>query len=772
MTAAKAQNGFDSRALAREYIRFGFTIVPIPARSKRPVIEAWQDLRIGEREVAQYFSSDSNIGGLLGIGGLADVDLDAHEAVDIGPIWLPVTPARFGRPSKQLSHYLYLLNENLPTKRFEDPVEKTCILELRCVKREGTVGLQTVLPGSIHPSGEPVTWAAGLQKPAGVDGVSLLRSTHLIAAACLLARHWPERGRHHAMLALIGVLARSGWNEEETGRFCTAVAGNARTGSAERTSQVAANVRDTFRAHRAGHPTTGFTQLRELVPPDVVRKAAEWLGISEARRQVQEWPDPPPLGGALPPVEPFDLDLLPAVFRPLVEDVAERMQVTCDFVAIPLIVAMGAAVGRRAVMQPKAADSTWRVIPNLWGGVVAPPGYMKSAAIEAATEPLRKIERDSAGEYDGDQADYKRRKAEHDIQLNAWKQSATTAAKKKEALPAQPDDEPAEPQPKRYITNDATAEALHEILSVNPAGVLNLRDELSGWLAQLDKPGREADRAFWLEAWNGNGSYTMDRIMRGSIRAEACCVSVLGGIQPGRLRSYLAQALTDGPGNDGLMQRFQLLTWPDLGNGPWRYVDRPPRKDALDAVAKIFARIVQLDPANPRLYRFGPDAQILFIEWLDELEILIRGGSLHPALTSHLAKYRSLMPSLAMLFEIADCEATELVSLQHARQAADWCEYLRKHAERLYSCVTSPEMLLAQDLAAKIKAGKLTDKFHLRDIYTKGWAGLDTPPAARAAVEVLVDAAWVCRKETQAAPRGGRTPELYLVNPKVLHGDK
>jgi hypothetical protein len=56
---------------------------------------------------------------------------------------------------------------------------------------------------------------------------------------------------------------------------------------------------------------------------------------------------------------------------------------------------------------------------------------------------------------------------------------------------------------------------------------------------------------------------SIDRIGRGTIHVEACCMSMLGGIQPGRLRSYLVDALQDGPSNDGLIQRFQLLVWPD-----------------------------------------------------------------------------------------------------------------------------------------------------------------------------------------------------------------
>ena len=45
------------------------------------------------------------------------------------------------------------------------------------------------------------------------------------------------------------------------------------------------------------------------------------------RAQVgEEWPTPEPLAETLPPVLPFDLDLLPEAFRTLVADVAERMQ--------------------------------------------------------------------------------------------------------------------------------------------------------------------------------------------------------------------------------------------------------------------------------------------------------------------------------------------------------------------------------------------------------------------------------------------------------------
>ena len=78
------------------------------------------------------------------------------------------------------------------------------------------------------------------------------------------------------------------------------------------------------------------------------------------------------------------------------------------------------------------------------------------------------------------------------------------------------------------MTNDATIEKIVEILTDNPDQILYYRGKLMGWLRPLDKAGREADRAFYLEAWNGKGSFSVDRIGRGSLHVPAVCVSVLG----------------------------------------------------------------------------------------------------------------------------------------------------------------------------------------------------------------------------------------------------
>jgi hypothetical protein len=531
----------------------------------------------------------------------------------------------------------------------------------------------------------------------------------------------------------------------------------------------------------AGGTLEEFRALTEAAKPmdaaALSELRARWgLAEDEPRHQaptkmVDNWPKPEPIQSELPPVQPFSVELLPDSFRPLVADVAERMPVPEDYPAVVVVLCLAGAVNRRAVIQPKANDTSWVVVPNLWGGFIAPPGTMKSPVIQAATRPLNQIQTEWRGEHEEALKEYAREKEEHELRRAAWKEQFKAASKKGNAEPGRPGGEPEEPKLRRLVMNDATFEALHQTMSENPAGILVIRDELTGWWSQLDRAGREGERAFYLQAWNGDTGYTIDRIGRGTIHVEACCISMLGGIQPGRLRSYLADALEDGPSNDGLIQRFQLLVWPDMEQD-WKYVDRAPDQEATQKASEVFRTLVAMNPEEPARFRFDADALELFVDWLEELEAKIRGGELHPALISHLSKYRSLMPSLALLFHLAETAGSGnagTVSLASAKRAAAWCEYLESHARRVYSCIVTPQLRAARELADKIKRRKVgaDGSFSCRDVYLNGWSGLASPEAVKQAAVVLQDARWIGELPGESGPSGGRPSNRYEVNPRV-----
>jgi hypothetical protein len=89
------------------------------------------------------------------------------------------------------------------------------LTELRCLNKQGQVGLQTMVPNSIHPNGERVRFEPGLDdEPSPVDADALGLAVAKTAATVLLSWFFPAPGggRHAAFLALAGLLLRnSGW---------------------------------------------------------------------------------------------------------------------------------------------------------------------------------------------------------------------------------------------------------------------------------------------------------------------------------------------------------------------------------------------------------------------------------------------------------------------------------------------------------------------------------------------------------------------------------
>ena len=478
-------------------------------------------------------------------------------------------------------------------------------------------------------------------------------------------------------------------------------------------------------------------------------------------------PEPLP---ALPDVLAFDYSYLPDALRGYVKDISERMQCPPDFAAVGVMVMMAAIIGRKVAIRPMKQND-WTVIPNLWGAVVGNSGVMKSPTLAAALSPIKRLQ---AAAYET----FNKEKADHDAQaeLTRLQQSVNkTEARKalkgnksadvKELL--QPRETDNAPIPMRYITNNASYEALGELLMENPNGLLVEADEIIGLLKQLDAGGQEVARSFYLTAADGDKPYTFDRIMRGKgLHIDALCLSIIGGIQPGVLAEYVRQATGGGAGADGLLQRFGLMVYPDVSPN-WKEVDRHPNSAVREAVNLLAERLDKLNPVddigaevNPYdgvpFLHFDNEAQVLFSEWRASLEIRLRSGEEHPAIVSHLSKYRKLIPSLALINHLCDSRHSAVTEAALLRAIA-FSVYLESHAQRIYSYATRPDIDAAKTLLKRLAAGKLNDKFTMRDIYQKGWTGLETALKAEAALDLLMDYRHLKSVEVNT---GGR-PTIY-----------
>jgi putative DNA primase/helicase len=490
------------------------------------------------------------------------------------------------------------------------------------------------------------------------------------------------------------------------------------------------------------------------------------------------WPEAQPLPDELPPVMLFDFDLLPSSLRPWIQDIAERMQCPPDFPAIAAMVAVATVVGRKVGIRPRRQDD-WLVVPNLWGAVVGPPSVMKTPAIQEALRPLKRLEIDAKREFDEAMKEFNAQQLVAEQRRAVAKNAIKKALNEPEgdALEVARDaltQNVAQPTRRRFMVNDSTIEKLGEILNENPNSVLSFRDELIGLLKSLEKEGQEGARSFYLEAWNGTGRYTYDRIGRGTIDIEAAIVSLLGSIQPGPLRSYLRGAVSGNEEADGLMQRFQLAVYPDVST-TWRNVDRWPDTVAKNRAYEVICALDRLEPSavgaqfdnddsdGIPFLRFDPEAQNRFDEWRGELEHGLRSGEEHPVMVAHLAKYRSLIPSIALLCHLAEGRPGP-VGIVDLKRAIAWGRYLESHARRIFSGAVAPDSVEAMALAKKIVSGDLPDEFGLRDIYRNHWVGLSTRDAAARAVERLMDLDWLAQVDEGTA---GRPRRRYLVNPRI-----
>ena len=120
------------------------------------------------------------------------------------------------------------------------------------------------------------------------------------------------------------------------------------------------------------------------------------------------------------------------------------------------------------------------------------------------------------------------------------------------------------------------------------------------------------------------------------------------------------------------------------------------------------------------------------------LERRLRSGEMSPALEGHLAKYRKLVPSLALINHLADGGAGP-VSQRALLKALAAAYYLESHARRVYGSGHEGELAAAKAILKHIRNGDLTDGFTARDVHQRGWAHLTEREHVGVGLSLLVD---------------------------------
>ncbi len=387
----------------------------------------------------------------------------------------------------------------------------------------------------------------------------------------------------------------------------------------------------------------------------------------------------------LPKITP---DMLPISISGWVKDVCERIESPFEIGAVTALTLIGNLIGNKVGIRPKAKDN-WTVVPNLWGMIIGKPSIKKTPVYGELYKAVSRLEVEATKQNEEALKDY-------EIEFEVYKAKIKEAKKEDNLEKLKALEEPKKPSKTRYATSDGTIEAIADIISGNPNGLLITRDELSGFLKMMDKAGKEGDRAFYLEGWNGTSSFSVDRIMRGSTYIPKLTLGVLGNIQPSIIKEYVYEAVQGGKA-DGFLQRFQLSVFVDAIEQ--KGVDRYPNKEQRDIFYSIVESIAKAEYFkgsqtdefdDTSFYRFKDDAQVIFNDWYIS-NAKEAQTAFNEAMEGHLSKYPSFVASLALIFHICDIATDKegkfnySIGKENIVKALKLVEVFKAHAERLYS---------------------------------------------------------------------------------------
>jgi hypothetical protein len=445
-------------------------------------------------------------------------------------------------------------------------------------------------------------------------------------------------------------------------------------------------------------------------------------------------------GGPADPAgwRPFPLDALPAPVGAYTAEAAAAVGCDPAFVALPLLAALGAAVGNSRRVQLKRG---WSEPPLLWAVIVGESGTLKSPALDLGLAFPR--ERQA------------RAFADHRRARDGWQKAKDAGEEPGELDP-----------PERFLVSDTTLEALALRLEQAPRGLLLARDELAGWLRSFDayRKGRGGDLAHYLTLHRA-GDLCLDRKTgdRPTIYVPRAFLAVTGGIQPGTLQRALSPEFFEA----GLAARL-LLALPPRRRRAWSEAEVDP--DTGLALGRLFDGLWALQPeqtgdgTRPALLPLTAEGKRAWVAFFNAhaAEHADRAGDLAAAwgkLEGYCARLALLLHCCRLAAGDPALADPDRVDERSVGAGAELVRWFGRETERVYGALRETEQEAAEGRLLAWARGR--PDFTARDAQVAFRQHWPTAEAAEACLARLVRAGWLVSECPRPGPRGGRPATRY-----------
>jgi hypothetical protein len=368
----------------------------------------------------------------------------------------------------------------------------------------------------------------------------------------------------------------------------------------------------------------------------------------------------------------FPLHVFPEALANFIKVCNRTLNFSEDFMACATMSVMSGLMGNQFKVRVK---NGWNAPLIFWFAVIGEPGTLKSHPLSLAFKPVREIDKINKRYYDGQMEDFK----EYERQVKENPKLKVEEVRK--------------PSFRQVIITDYTIEALYSIHDFNKRGVSLYRDELVGFLNDMDKYRKGSDEQFWLESFN-NTSYTVNRVSKEPILLSNICINIIGTMQPDVLFD-VAQRYT----GNGLLDRF-LFTEAENRVVPINKENMPSEWfDWWNEVCKIMDDLCDYKHEQDEIiFEFTDDAFERFIEideWFCALQL---SPETSMANKSYLSKMKTYMPRFALLVSLMDGfidgkDPNKVVTREQLERAFEIIQYFMKTGAKVFSDVSiSKEM--------------------------------------------------------------------------------
>lgn len=367
----------------------------------------------------------------------------------------------------------------------------------------------------------------------------------------------------------------------------------------------------------------------------------------------------------------FPIEIFPEQLQYYIKECSEKLNMNVDYMGCSLLWLISVVVGNSFEIEVKVG---WREKAIVWFALVGKAGIGKTPSIDKIIWPLSKLNNKEIKKYIEEKKKY-----DEFSKLSKKEQKETYGENYKVN----------EPLKTQFIVNDITLEALVQMHQQSDNSVGVFKDELAGWLKDMNKYRAGSDLEFWLSTWSGK-HVSLNRKTSDSNFVDKPFMPVLGGIQPTIFNSLSTEENKE----NGFLDRI-LLAYPEaeVSNFTESDIDYKIMAWYSDLITKFYQSIKQMTvrvdgEIKPNVLKFTDEGRNNYIRIYNEITEMQNSEKENEYLKSIYPKQKSYLPRFCILINVITSFMNELKGLYDVDKdcvlkAEKLCKYFINNAKKV-----------------------------------------------------------------------------------------